>query len=274
MSLNTSGSASASGPGYAQVVGGSPLEPGDSASLFGTAPSGTDLGVRLATSDGGTAEVLFKNAGLEDGGRVELTVGKDSSDGVPSAELHIGNTIERPSTVLVRPGSPRILSLTETRKSLSIRFKATASKTEIDVAGKKGSPIVSFSLKTRKGKKKQIRVFLAGRRPQSVSLTSYGTGNTASSPASATRPSKPGILFLRRTSKGLTISFKTKVKKTLVTVYSTSGRRVWVRTVRVKPGAKKKLLINIVRSVQIKSIRLVSLGRYGFDSLPVARRVR
>jgi beta-lactam-binding protein with PASTA domain len=272
MTTSVPGTKSAAGPGYAQVLG-SPLEPGDSVSLFGTAPKGTRLAIRLSTSDGGTAEDLFKDVGLEKGGRVSLTV-KKGSGGIPDAEFHIGNKIERPSTTLVRPGAPQLLSVKQTRKSLRIRFRATASKTGIEIAGKKKQPIASFSLKTRKGTTKQILVPLAGRRPQSVSLTSYGTGDTASSPASATRPSKPYIVALRRTSRGLLIRFEAKVKKTLIKVYSASGKRVSTLTVKAKVGARKELLLRLGRNVRIRSVELVSIGRYGFDSMPVARRVR
>jgi hypothetical protein len=274
MTTNVPGTKSASGPGYAQVLG-SPLKSGDSASLFGTAPSGTHLGIRLATSDGGMAEELFKDVGLESGGRVELTVGKDSNgDGVPDGELHIGRKVEHPSTVLVRPGQPHFLSIKETKKGLRVRFKATASKTGIAIMGKNSTPIATFNVKTRKGHTKGISVPLAGRRPFSIALTSYGARGVTSGSASVARASKPRILALRRTSRGLLIRFKAKATKTLVKVYLASGKRVSLRTVNARVGEKKKVLIRIARGIRLTTVHLVSVGRYGFDSLPAVRQVR
>ncbi len=263
------------GPGIAQVVKTTALEPGDSASLFGTAPDGTKLGVRLATADGGLAEAVFDDVGLAHGGRVEFQIDDDGSrgtrDGVPDAALLIEDEVVLPSVIIVRPGAPRIRRVEETAKRLNLSFLATSSKTGITVSGKHSS-IASFVVHTRKNRVKRISIPLVGRTPYDVSLVSYGEG-TISPTSAVARPASPRRLKVNRNKRGMRVSFEASTRKTRVRILGARNEVIAARSISTRPGRRVIVTIPLGRAKRGNVVELISCGPYGFKSRPVYRRL-
>jgi hypothetical protein len=148
-----------SSPGVAQAVG-SPLKPGSTITVAGTALKGTQLALRVKPKGGTESDVLFKELGIEQGGRAIAKIQKGGGkDGVPAVTLSTPKGTFKPSRVFTTPRPPRILKVKRLAQRLRVRFLARAPKTILQIYNKK-KLIYGRTFKTRAGKRKTVLLTL------------------------------------------------------------------------------------------------------------------
>jgi hypothetical protein len=169
-----------SSPGVAQAVG-SPLRPGVSLTVAGTAPKATELSLRVKPKGGTESDMLFKEIGIEQGGRATAKVSAGTG-GIPSVTLSTPKGTFKPSRIFTTPRAPRILKVKRLASVLRVRFLARAPKTTLQIYSK-NKLIRGHTFKTKAGHRKTALLKLKARaKARYLVAVSINPGNMDSTP--------------------------------------------------------------------------------------------